>query len=135
MPIDYFSGAAKNGDTSNQLLAKIWYWVRQGGGGSGTVPSTPGTPATNTGSNNRATSQQTSTGSAVQLVAARSTRRAVMVTNADAANSVSVGSTGVTFANGDLIPPGISKVYTCVQALFIIDNGSHALVSVADEYD
>jgi len=38
---DYFSGPAKDGDSSNQLLAKIWYWVYRnwqattGGGSSG----------------------------------------------------------------------------------------------------
>lgn len=39
---DYFSGPVKDGDSSNLILTKIWYWMFRtatatGGGGSGTA--------------------------------------------------------------------------------------------------
>ena len=118
------------------LLALILGALQQEAGGGGIVPSAPGAFATNTGANHFAAAQQTSTGSAVQLVAARTTRRGVLVTNTASTGSVAIGGSGVTFATGDLLAPGQSKVYTYTGALYIIDNGStHCVVSVWDEYD
>lgn len=79
--------------------------------------------------------RQTSTASAATLLVARATRRSAVIRNLDAANSVWVGPATVTTANGFEIKAGESVPITWVGLLQIIDNGSHAAVAVADEYD
>src|SRR5882724_773969 len=101
-----------------------------------TAVSNGGLAISNAGANDRATSQTTSTGSAVQLAAAREKRRSIKVTNLDSSNNIAVGSSGVTFGTGDIIPPQTSIVYSCVKALYLIDdNVNHCAVSVTDEFD
>lgn len=88
------------------------------------------------GAANLASSQATSTGTAATLVAARATRRSVLIRNTDSANSVWVGPATVTTSNGFLIKAGESVPFTWVGLLQIIDDASnHAVVCVADEYD
>lgn len=80
------------------------------------------------------TTQVTSTAAAATLVARRPTRKSVLFHNIDAANSVWIGPPTVTTANGFRLGPGESCPFTTTELLQIIDNGSHAVVHVADEF-
>ena len=80
--------------------------------------------------------QQTSTGTAATLLSARQTRIKATIRNQDAANSVWVGATTVTTANGVLIKAGESRDFFGAPILQIIDNGAaHAVVDYIDYYD
>lgn len=87
------------------------------------------------GAANLVPSQATSTGTAATLVIARSTRRSVLIRNTDTTNSIWVGPATVTTANGFLIKAGEAVPFTWVGLIQVIDNGSHATVCIADEYD
>lgn len=87
------------------------------------------------GAANLSQTQVTSTAAATTLVVARPTRRSVLLRNLDTANSVWIGPATVTTGNGMLLKAGESLPYTWVGLLQVIDNGSHAIVSIADEYD
>lgn len=87
------------------------------------------------GAANLASSQVTSTAAAATLVIARPTRRSVLIRNLDTANSVWVGPATVTTGNGMQIKAGESCPFTWVGLIQVIDNGSHAAVGIADEYD
>lgn len=112
-----------------RLLVKAFF------GTNGDSTSGGSIPITQSGAANLATSQVTSTGTAATLVNARPTRRSVLIRNTDAANSVWVGPATVTTGNGFLIKAGESVPFTWTGLLQIIDNGSHAVVAIADEYD
>lgn len=139
MPRELPYGPAAYGDTDTELLFRIWarLSVLSGGsGGGGIVPSSPGSLATNAGANHAAVKSQTSTGTAAALAVARPTRRSMLVTNTDAANTVWIGPAGVTSSTGFPIAAGQGVSVTWTGAWYIVDNGSsHAVVGVVDEYD
>lgn len=134
MPQPLFQSPPKYGDSDNTLLGKLWYAL-SGDSGQG-VPSEPGAVATNTGSNQNNSFSQTSASTAAVIAIGRPTRRGIIFTNTDAANSVEVSTIpGFTYGQGYRILPGASVTVTCTQAWYIADSGSHALVSVSDEWD
>lgn len=98
-------------------------------GPSGGIPT-----AQPVGAANEANSQATSTGTAATLVVARPTRTGCAIKNTDSANSVWIGKATVTTSNGYLLGPSDSVTVTWVGLIQIIDNGSHAVVTVWDEY-
>lgn len=87
------------------------------------------------GAANINTFQQTSTAAAATLLAARATRKRAVINNTDAANAVWVGPATVTTGNGMRIGPGQSIEVTWTGLVQIIDNGSHAVITVLDEFD
>jgi hypothetical protein len=76
------------------------------------------------GAVNFATGQVAITGSAAHIVAARTTRRAVLVTNTHASLLLYVGSASVTTGNGQQIPPGQSLSFPTTAAVYGIGSGS-----------
>lgn len=73
--------------------------------------------------------------SAVQIVAARATRRGVVVSNDDAAINVWVGAAGVTSSNGKKIPPGQAITFPIIGALYGVSASATPTVSFFDIYD
>jgi len=76
------------------------------------------------GAANFATGQASITGSAGQIVAARATRRAVAIKNADAANILYVGGASVTTGNGHRIDPKETLTLPVIGAVYGIGSGS-----------
>ncbi len=92
------------------------------------ITSSPGAAHLTTG-------QVTASGTAGTLVAARATRRSVLVRNTDAALSVYVGPATVTSANGMLLKAGESCPFTFVGLIQVIAPSGSPVVAFADEYD
>lgn len=76
------------------------------------------------GAPNFATGQQAITASAAQIVAARTTRRAVLITNTHATNNLFVGSAAVTTGTGQEIPPSQSLSFPTTAAVYGIGSGN-----------
>lgn len=97
--------------------------------------SSPGIPTVApVGASNLNTYQASSMGASALLVQARATRRSVLIRNLDTANTVWVGPTPAALTSFP-IKPGESIPFTFVGAIYVIDNGSHALLAIADEYN
>lgn len=86
------------------------------------------------GAANMATGQQAITGSAAQIVAARSTRRAVAIKNADASLILYVGASGVLVTTGQRVDPKETVVIPFVGALYGVGSGSLTATYI-DLYD
>lgn len=96
--------------------------------------SSPGLPTSApTGAASLSVYQASSTASSALLVTARPTRRSVLIRNLDTANTVWVGPTPAALTSFP-IKPGESIPFTFVGAIYVIDNGAHALLAIADEY-
>lgn len=78
--------------------------------------------------------QVTSTAASATLVAARFNRRRVTVLNTDAANAIWINTSAATTAAGFKLAAGQSKDFTTQEALNVIDNGSHAVLCVWEEW-
>jgi hypothetical protein len=108
---------AKSGSPISAVLTDINGYVVDS-----TTPI-PVNPA-ESGAVNMATGQQAITASAAQIVAARTTRRAVAIKNADAALILYVGSASVTTANGQKVGAGETIVIPFTGAIYGIGSGS-----------
>ena len=91
---------------------------------------------TSTGANNGANGQVTTTGSSAQLVAARPTRRYIVIRNNDATNSAFVGFGVVSSANGFQIKPTDPPLvlYTTAQ-INCIQGAGAVVLSFVEIYD
>lgn len=88
------------------------------------------------GAANFVTSQVTvSSASATQLLAARSTRRAALVTNNDSSINIYVGTATVTATTGHLIGPGLSASIPYVGAIYAIAASGSPNASASEVYD
>lgn len=88
-----------------------------------------------TGAPNFLAGQQTATSAAVQLLAARTTRRRAMVTNHDVAIAVRVGAAGITNAQGFRIGAGKTETFLHTGAVFVICESGSPVVTFHEEYD
>lgn len=86
------------------------------------------------GAANFVTGQQAITASAAQIVAARATRRAVAIKNADATNILYIGAAAVTTATGHRIDPKETLTLPFIGAVYGIGSGSLTSTFV-DIYD
>lgn len=87
------------------------------------------------GAANSPTSQVTASTSAATLVAARATRRGLLIRNTDAAINVYVGPATVTSSNGMLLKPGESVPVTGVGLWQVIADSGAPVIAILDEYD
>lgn len=87
------------------------------------------------GANNLANGQVTATTVAGTLVAARPTRRTVVVKNLDLAISVCVGVATVTMANGMLLKAGESISIDSVVLIQVIAASGTPVVAWMESYD
>lgn len=90
---------------------------------------------TQPGAANQATGQQALTTTAAQVVAARSTRRNVLIVNTSTTITVYVGNTGVTSATGVPILPNASITIPSVTAQFAVAASGTPTVAYFETYD
>ena len=131
---DYLDGDNQpaQGDSSIMLLHRIAGGIHTllelaRGAGLGVAPVAA--PA------NSASGQVTAGGSAATLVAARETRRNVLVRNLDAALSVHVGPATVTTSNGMLLAAGDSILLPLAGLLQVIAASGAPVVAYWEFYD
>jgi len=97
---------------------------------------TAGVPTSGSpGAANQATAQVALTTTAAQVVAARATRRNVLIVNTDTAITVYVGNTGVTSATGLPILPGQGITIPSVAAQFAVAASGTPTVAYFETYD
>jgi hypothetical protein len=87
------------------------------------------------GAVNMAATQVTVTNSATQIVAANTTRRAVVIVNTDASNAVFIGGAAVTASTGIKLAAGASISIPTVAAVYGITSSSTAVVGELEVYD
>lgn len=87
------------------------------------------------GATNYANGQVTATGTAATLVAARATRRSVLVRNLDASLDVYVGNATVTAGNGMLLKAGESFPIDAVGLIEVIAPSGSPVVAYMETYD
>jgi len=88
------------------------------------------------GAANLATSQVIlNSSTATQVLAARATRRAALVTNNDSAINVFVGLVGVTTATGHKLAPGATMSIPYVGAIYAISASATPTASASEVYD
>lgn len=92
-------------------------------------------PATNKGAPNYANNQVTAGAASAQVVAARATRRAVLIRNLDAANSAYVGGGTVTSGNGFLLKAGESISIETTAAVNAIRATADVLLAYVETFD
>ena len=87
--------------------------------------------------NNFATGQTSCpTASAVPVVAARPTRREVIITNTDTTHNLYVGgTTAVTIATGHLLTPSAQATFRTAAGIWAVANTAAITASYADSYD
>jgi hypothetical protein len=98
-------------------------------GGGGTVT------AVATGAPNQASGQVTASTTAATLIAARTTRRSVLVRNLDSTISVYVGPATVTSANGMLLKAGESVPLDTRALIQVIAASGSPVVAFYEVYD
>ncbi len=127
----FFPGLVAGGQqNTNVTLA-----ATDNGSGLMTLTSSGGTAApTAVGAAHGAASAVTSTASSAVLIAARATRIRVTVKNNDAANAVYIAVATATTASFPL-KAGESFTFTTQEALNVIDGGSHAALSLWEEWN
>jgi hypothetical protein len=117
-----------SGNSEQMIRALILGALQQlavGGVGSGAIGATA-----------RIMSQPTSSGVAAQIVAAQQKGTGCAIVNTDASNTVWLGNDNtVTTGNGFPLLPGKSVSMSNVVAVWVIDNGSHALLGVISEHN
>lgn len=100
--------------------------------GSAVVPVS----AIEQGAANWATGQVTLSASASQIVSSRATRRAIMVTNTDAAIKVYVGtSNAVTTSTGQIVPVGLSVSIPITAAVWAIAASGSPVITYTEVWD
>lgn len=87
------------------------------------------------GAANYATAQINVTNAVTQIVNSRSTRRAVLIINIDATNTVYLGSASATSSTGHALPPGASIVIPITIAIWGITASSTAKVTAIEVFD
>ena len=92
-------------------------------------------PATNKGAPSFANNQVTAGAASAQVVAARATRRAVLVRNTDAANSAYVGGGTVTSLNGFPLKAGESITIETTAAVNAIRATADVVLAYLETYD
>lgn len=88
-----------------------------------------------TGAANYANSQVTAGVASAQLVAARATRRSVLIRNTDATNSAYIGAGTVTSGNGFLLKAGESVSIDTTAAINCIRDTADVALAVFETYD
>lgn len=99
-----------------------------------TTTPIPVNPAESGGSN-MATAQTTVTTAATQIVAANTTRRAVLVTNMHTTATLYLGTASVTTSTGQALPAGASATIPFTGAVYGIVASSTLTATSLDLYD
>lgn len=121
-----FTALAADSPNDNYLFNRILDKLTTG------VPMAGGTQP---GAANQANGQQALTTSAAQVVAARATRRSVLIVNLSTTITVYVGNTGVTSSTGIPVLPGAGVTIPSTTAQFAVAASSTPSVAYLEVYD